>query len=250
MTERTLHVVAGVVAVAMHAGLAGGVWGMNWLDRAHVERRARLADASHVTIEAGLAIKSKTAEGKKSSLPSKDVAPKVRPPDVRGVASDPEAAPSPNNQDTPIVPPSMVDPRSVFDKYRNLDTTGESTTGAAGGDDQNVAGSPDGSEWGTVDDAKGDPYVGELVGRMTTNPELMVPTVVTDSGLETLGCVRLDPDGRISERSIDKENKSRNATFNRAVEERLKATTDMDEPVPAHLHDLLVKRGICVPYRY
>lgn len=248
MTDVRLHALAIGVTAFVHIGVVGGVAAMNAFDRSP-ERKAKLADESFRHIEAGLAIRRKDAAGQKSRLPQKDRAPKAKPPDAPGVALDPNRAPSEKKkQDAP--PPEVIDPNATFEKFRKAaEATGEAP-GGAGADDETQGGADEGSEWGTLEDARGDPYVGQLVGRMTTNPDLVVPSVVTETGLETWGCVKLHPDGRIAERAIDDDHKSGNRTFNRAVEERLRLTTDMDEPVPPHLVDLLVKRGICVPYRY
>jgi hypothetical protein len=109
-----------------------------------------------------------------------------------------------------------------------------------------VQGSDDGSEYGTLERAKGDPYIGELIGRMTT--EFVVPTVVSDRKLNTWGCVKLDADGKISDRALDPEHKSRSHAFNSAVEARLKLTTDMEQPVPERLKKMLVGKFVCATY--
>ncbi len=104
-----------------------------------------------------------------------------------------------------------------------------------------------GSEFGTLEDDKGDPYVGELIGRMTT--DFGVQSMVTTKGLETWGCVRIDGSGHIIDRSIDPEHKSRSYPFNSAVEERLRIATDMDKPVPAHLKKMLIGKFVCATFR-
>lgn len=200
------------------------------------------------SIEAGLAIRRQATSGKKSRLPQKEMAPKVKP-SVTGVAMDPSAVPSKDT--TKDVPPSMVDPEAVFEKYRQAAAAGEAAAeGDPGKDEENRRGVSEGSEWGTVEDAKGDPYVAELVGRMTTSPEIVVPSVVTQgAGLLTQGCVRLDERGKIVFRGLG-DSKSPSHAFNSAVEKRLAITPDMEQPVPEHVKDLLVVQGICVPFRY
>ena len=225
------------VTLLVHGAVVGAVFGMGLYDKSHAERRAKLGDEQYEAIEAGLARRSKTAK-KKSALPQKDIAQKVKP-EVEGVATNPDIAPK-EKPDKPKARPDLVDPSATMDKFRDGTAPGVAP-------EEEIAGANDGSEWGTLDTSKGDPYVGELVGRMTTNPDLMVPSVVpTGDNLETWGCVKLAKSGKIVDREIPDEHKSKNRAFNRAVEERLKATTDMDKEAPAKL----VGRWLCVPYKY
>jgi hypothetical protein len=226
-----------VVTVIVHAAVAGAVFGMGLVESRRGDRGNKLGDDQYEAIEAGLARRSKTAKTK-SKLPQKDMTQKVKP-DVQGVAMDPDKQPT-KKDDKPKATPDLVDPSSTFDKFRSGTSPGEAP-------DETITGDAEGSEWGTLDAMKGDPYVGELIGRMTTNPDLTVPSVVpTGENLETWGCVKLAKSGKIADREIPDEHKSKNRAFNRAVEERLKATTDMDKEAPAKL----VGRWLCVPYKY
>jgi len=202
-----------------------------------------------VAIEAGLAFKSKSTGGKKSKLPQKELAPKIKPPDVEGIARNPDAVPKPDEpkkpKDRTPVPPEKVDPNSVFAKYRDKET-GETKTGEQRSDDTKQ-GAEDGSDFGTLERAKGDPYVAELIGRMTV--DFTVPSVVTEEGLVTWGCVKLEDDGKVADRKIDPDHKSGSHAFNSAVWERLKQTTDMEAPVPGHLKSMLVGKFVCATYR-
>lgn len=231
------------VTLFLHAAIGGAVFFMNELDRSHVEKQK---EEPFTSIEAGLAIKQKSQAGKKSALPQKDVAAKVKPPDAPTVSKNADAVPKdePKKKKEPDPAPAQdTDAKSVFDKYRRVDT-GDTQ----GGDkqDQNKVGDPNGSEFGTLERAKGDPYVGELIGRMVT--DFVVPSVVSDQGLTTWGCVKLDADGKITDRAIDPDHKSRSYAFNSAVEERLKLTTDMEKPVPSHLKKMLVGKFVCATY--
>ena len=236
-SERSLATLGFIVTAIVHGGVIAAVVVMGFIDSSRADKRAKLGDEQYEAIEAGLARRSKTAKTK-SKLPQKDMTQKVKP-DVEGVSMNPDKEPG-KKEDKPKATPDLVDPSSTFDKFRSGQTPGDPV-------DENVTGSDEGSEWGTLDSMKGDPYVGELVGRMTTNPDLMVPSVVpTGENLETWGCVKLDKSGKIADREIPDEHKSKNRAFNRAVEERLKATTDMDKEAPAKL----VGRWLCVPYKY
>src|SRR6185369_12872971 len=141
--------------------------------------------------------------------------PVVKPPEVHGVAMDANAVPKP--KDEKPKPPDEVarDPRATFNKFRKIKP-----------DEENQEGADDGSEFGTLERAQGDPYVGELIGRMTVN--FTVPSVITDQGLETWGCVKLDAEGKVVDWAVDPDHKSKSHAFNSAVEKRIHETTDMD----------------------
>lgn len=243
MTDRGLHIGGILVTVLLHGAVVGGAWGLGSSGMSAADR-ARLDEP--VVIEAGLARRAKSG-GKKSRLPSKDLAPAVKPDAekvaIDGAKSSPTTPPDPKPKDRPTA--EEIDPAATFEKFRQAGARGEAT-GQGGADDGNQTGAADGSEWGTLDTTKGDPYVGELVGRMTTNPDLTVPSIVPAGGLETWGCVKLDGSGKITDRELPDEHRSANKSFNRAVEERLKQTSDMEQAAPKHL----VGRWLCVPYRY
>jgi hypothetical protein len=244
--DRRFHVWAAGVTVGLHVLVVVGLVVMGHLDASAQDKRR---DDEPTVIEAGLAFKSKSTGGKKSKLAQKDLAPKVKPPDVEGVARNPDAPPpdpkleKPKDKTPP--PPDKVDPKSIFDKDRDKES-GDTKTGEQQ-DDQTREGQADGSEFGTLERAKGDPYVGELIGRMTA--DFTIPSVVTEEGLVTWGCVKLDKDGKILERKMDPDHKSRSHAFNSAVGERLKQTTDMESPVPGHLVAMLVGKFVCATYR-
>ena len=246
----TMPIVFGVIfTFIVHGGVLGGCAIMQHFDGRRTDQRAATLEQEQVTtIEAGLAIKSKSASGKKSKLPQKDVAAKVKAPTAPGVAMDPNAKADPTKKkDDQYIPPDKQDPNSVFDKFRNVDTGDASAIADKGADNENVQGAADGSEFGTLDKAVGDPYVGELVGRITK--DFTVPSVVTEEGLETWGCVKLKEDGKIDEWKIDPDHKSTSHAFNSAVEDKLKNTTDMEQPVPDHLKSLLVEQFACVKFK-
>ncbi len=237
-----VHALGAAVTLTLHLLIVGAIVFMNEIDRGHVARQQEPAPQA---IEAGLAFKKKAQEGKKSALPQKELAAKVKPPDAPGVAKNaeqipPEKKPEKKNE---YVPPDATDSKSVFDKYRRVDTGA-----TAGGEhqDTNQQGDENGSEFGTRLDAKGDPYIGELIGRMTK--DFQVPTVVSDQSLQAWGCVKLDENGKITDRAMDPEHKSRSHAFNSAVEEQLKQATDMDKPVPNNLKKMLVGKFVCATY--
>jgi hypothetical protein len=225
-----MHVLGLLVTVSLHVGVLGLVAFMNeWEHR----RTDKLEEPPYQAIEAGLAIKKKSATAPKSKLPQKEAPPKVKPPDAPKIASNPDVPPTPKEKKR-----EEEKAESIFDRYRQLDTTAP--------EDVEQEGADDGSEFGTLDQAKGDPYVGELIGRMTT--EFVVPSVVSDPNLMTWGCVKLDAEGKITDRALDPDHKSRSHAFNSAVEARLERTTDMEQPVPNYLKAMLVGKFVCATY--
>lgn len=190
------------------------------------------------TIEAALAFKEVKNESKQ---PQKQKKRKFRPKKADKLSRDAEKTPEQKEEDEPLTPdPDEIDPESILDKNRKQDDDLSST----GVEEVPTEGAADGSEWGTEADAHGDPYVGELKGRIYD--VWKVPTLETGSG-HALGCVRLEEDGTIALREL--KERSENSNLNRSVELALKESTDMEKPVPDHLKDLLTVKGICFNFR-
>jgi hypothetical protein len=232
VSEGRLHALGLGLTVAVHAAVLITVLVMNYLER---QRLGQRVEEPYEAIEAGLAIKKKSTEAPKSKLPQKDTPPPPKPPDAPKIATNPDLVPQP--KDKKKDPPPDAE-EEIFNRFRSMDTRAK--------DEQEVEGADDGSEYGTLEKAKGDPYVGELIGRMTK--DFVVPSVVSDRKLKTWGCVKLDDDGKIMDRALDPDNKSRSHAFNSAVEAALKRTTDMEQPVPNHLKNRLVGKFVCVTY--
>jgi hypothetical protein len=167
--------------------------------------------------------------------PPEPEAPKI---DTNNVVEEVEAKKAPAEKPKHKIKPKPdeIDPDSVLDKNRVQDEDLSST----GQDEVPTEGAADGSEWGTERDARGDPYAGELKGRI--HSVWTVPSVETEGGT-VQGCVKLDADGKIVDRAVKK--KSGNANLDRSVELALKQAPDMEEPVPEHLIDLITVKGIC-----
>ena len=224
-----------IVTFAVHFGLVGAALAAHAFD-GDASQRFVVSDKNVNVIEAGLAVRKKQKRGRKSRLVRKQQQKRLDP-QTLGVSNNAQGAAAKDKPEKP---------EDVFNRFRNVDLEPDKA-GDEGSEDEGVEGADDGSEWGTLENAKGDPYVGELIGRMTK--DFVVPTVVRQKSLAAYGCVRLSPAGKVVERSVPEENKSHNRTFDRAVEERLKLTSDMEQPVPAHLVDLLVKAGACAIYK-
>jgi hypothetical protein len=246
-SDPLFHAVGVTVAVGLHVGLALVIFGLSQVGSRHDAERKSPKDLRH--IEAGLARRSQIAGGKASALPSKTVTQKAAP-RTNGVASNAERATDPTHRpDDKTLPPGAIDVNAVMNQYRPGQTDEGTQTGDEGSGAENVPGDPNGSKLGNLDKAKGDPYVGELIGRMSV--DFVVPSAVPEGkGLETWGCVRLSPDGKIAERMLDPEHKSPVHAFNSAVEDRLGQTTDMEQPVPDDLTSLLVDQFACHVYTY
>lgn len=189
------------------------------------------------TIEAALAFKKVSPKDKQ---PQKQKKQKFRPDDALLKSTDPTAMPDDRKASPVPVNEDEVDPTSILDKNRAQDDNLSST----GVDELPKDGASDGSEWGTERDARGEPYVGELKGRIYS--AWKVPALETGTG-KTVGCVRLDQDGTIKDREL--KTRSENANLNRSVEEALREAPAMEAPVPDHLVELLTVKGICFNFK-
>ena len=101
-----VHVMGAAVTLTLHLLIVGAIVFMNEIDRDHGAKHIDEPQA----IEAGLAIKKKSQEGKKSALPQKEVAAKVKPPDAPGVAHNAEQIPPEKKPDKKhdYVPPDAA----------------------------------------------------------------------------------------------------------------------------------------------
>src|SRR5690606_14992978 len=158
------------------------------------------------TIEAALAFKQVEA---KDRQPQKQRKPKAPPVDPLKLARESIEMPDPEppKEEPPERPKEVeIDPMAVLRKNRVQDEDLSST----GVDELPREGSASGSEWGTERDARGDPYVGELVGRIKS--AWAVPALETGAGT-AVGCVRLDGGGTIVAREL--KTRSGNANLDR-----------------------------------
>jgi hypothetical protein len=247
--KKNLHVLGLVVTVGLHLAVILIFYGAALFDS---NRAARRTDENKlVPIEAGLAVRAKNKSGKKTRQPQKQFEQKVAPPDAMKIAADADVKPVDDAKKPEQPPrPEDVDFDAIARKHRE-GSTGQEVPASEnpGGDDETKAGRVDGSDYGTLDQAKGDPYLGELVGRMTEHFE--VPSTVEEGkGLRTFGCVKLNPDGSIAEAFLDPDGKSGNAAFNSAVLRSVKEASGMEQPVPAHLKQMLVEQGACATFKH
>jgi hypothetical protein len=226
------------LTVLLHIGLAAGAIASQeqcgWMGGEAKAESDRFKDAR--VIEAGLARK---AVEPKNKLPQKQKKEKFAPPDPIKVAT-PNAPPVEETKETLRPKPDEIDPKSILKKNR----VQEDDLSSTGTTEVPKEGQADGSDWGTEKDAKGDPYVGELKGRIYA--VWQVPSLETGTG-KTIGCVRLNDKGKIIESELTK--KSSNANLNRSVSLALKQAPSMEDPVPGHLTELLTVQGICFEFR-
>jgi hypothetical protein len=235
------HVIGVGLTVLLHLGLAAAAImtqdECGWGGVAEADDDGKFKNAR--VIEAGLARK---AVEPKNKQPQKQKKQTFKPPDAVKIATENAVpAPEPDKKSKVRVEPDEIDPLSVLDKNRPQDPD----LGKHGSDEVPVEGAADGSEWGTEKQAKGDPYVGELKGRI--HSVWQVPSLETGAG-KVQGCVRLDENGKIVDREVRR--KSSNANLNRSVHLALKNAPDMDDPVPdrAGLKELLTVSGVCFEF--
>ena len=247
-----------VVTVLLHAALVVVTISKLGGDSAAASDPSERFDES-ITIEAALAFKEVQPQSRQPVKQKKEkYAPPVEEVPVPAETPPPEPPPEPeapridtDNQVQAEEPPKAakekpkhkvkprpdeIDPESILEKNRVQDEDLSET----GVDEMPKEGSADGSAWGSERDARGDPYAGELRGRIES--VWSVPSVETGTGVAQ-GCVKLDEDGKIVDRHVKK--KSGNANLDRSVELALKQAPDMEDPVPEHLIDLITVKGIC-----
>lgn len=247
-SDRNGRLVAGACALVVHLAVIGGVWGAGALGGEigkHGDER-KLAP-----IEAGLMARAKNQKGRKTKQPQKDVEQKVAPPDAVKIGGDPDTMPAARADAGP--PPKRedeIDFEAIAKKHREGSTgTPDPASDTPGGDDETKAGHAGGSDYGTLDENRGDPYLGELAGRLKEH--FVVPgTVPEGQNLKLYGCARLNPDGSIAEVFLDEDRKSGNAALNSAALRSLKQASGMESPVPSHLVRMLVEQGACVNFDY
>jgi len=228
--------ISGIGAVIfLHLGLLGFLFATNTSPEAEAQESKKFGEAK--TIEASLAFKEVKPKNKQ---PQKKKKKKFRPKVEDGASKKDKIAPKKEKKDKPLaVNDDEINFNSILDKNRKQDEDLSET----GSEEIPVEGSAAGSEWGSEKDARGDPYVGELKGRI--NAEWTVPALETEAGV-AIGCVRLDEDGKIVDRELKKRSKNRNLA--RSVEVALKNASDMDKPVPAKLKTLLTVQGVCFKF--
>jgi hypothetical protein len=192
--------------------------------------------ASAETIEASLAFKEVKPKNKQ---PQKKKKQKFKPKDQVGASKEEKLDPKEKEEDKPRPEEDEIDINSILDKNRKQDEDLSDT----GSDEVPVEGAANGSEWGTEKQARGDPYVGELKGRIYS--VWKVPALETGVG-EALGCVRLNIEGEIVDRELKK--RSKNSNLDRSVEVALKDAPPMETPVPDKLKTLLTVNGICFKF--
>lgn len=199
--------------------------------------QAPTAFARAETIQASLAFKEVKP---KSKQPQKKKKKKFRPKTEDGASKVETLKPKDKKKEDRVRPEEdEIDFASILDKNRKQDEDLSDT----GSDEIPVEGSSAGSEWGTEKEARGDPYVGELKGRIYD--AWKVPALETGVG-EALGCVRLNLEGEIVDRELKK--RSKNSNLDRSVEVALKNASAMESPVPDKLTTLLTVNGICFKF--
>jgi len=189
------------------------------------------------TIEASLAFKEVKPKNKQ---PQKKKKKKFKPKVEDGASKEEKLKPEDKKKDENLRPDEdEVDFASILEKNRKQDED----LSDSGSDEIPVEGSASGSEWGTEKQAKGDPYVGELKGRIYS--VWKVPALETGVG-QALGCVRLNEEGEVVDRELKK--RSKNSNLDRSVEVALKNAPPMESPVPDKLKTLLTVNGICFKF--
>lgn len=240
--DKGLHIAGLSIAFALHVGVGASLVFAE--EGCLAEAGTRDLDEARY-VEAALAIKGEAEE--ESKQPQKPRERKPAPdsqsePDPMSKDEEREPEPEPEPEEEPE-PQEDFDPQEVLDRNREL---AEDDKIPQEGVDREELGDIAGSDWGTELDAKGDPYLGELAGRVKAAWRL--PSFEKTPDLEAEACVTLEEDGTIDEREIVEP--SGNPTFDRSVALALEEAPDMEEEVPEHLHELLIgeQKRICLTF--
>lgn len=226
--------------VLLHIFIVGGIVSKGANEGCGGDEVAGASDFKQAeTIEASLAFKEVKPKNKQ---PQKKKKQKFAPTPEDGASKDELKTPDEKPPEEKIrVDKDEVDFASILEKNRRQDEDLSDT----GSDEVPVEGAADGSkDWGTETEARGDPYLAELKGRIYS--VWKVPTLETGTGT-AIGCIRLKEDGEILDREL--KTRSKNTNLDRSVEVALKTAPNMDEPVPDKLKTLLTVKGICFPFK-
>jgi len=232
MTTR-LHVIGVIASVILHGGALAAVWSYKGIQVAPDD--SNFFDRAHV-IEAGLAMRKAP---KKKRQPQKKKKKTYRPKEAAKISRDADRTPVKATAKKDLPPKAdEIDFASVLEKNReqdeDLSTHGSDDVGQ--GDEET-------SFSGRLAHAKGDPYVALLAEQIYNTWK--VPSLETAGG-SVLGCILLEPDGKIAKFEVKR--KSKNSNLNRSVYLALKNAPAMAEPVPDRVKGLLTGTGICLNF--
>lgn len=240
VSDRDLHVISSLVTMGvmgllifLSVGIGPGLG---------VDSKKRSGLDNAVRIEAALAYKKKDA---KTKQPQKRKKKKYKPSEEK-FSRDENATPKEEPKDKPKAKPDEIDPMAILQKNREL--MEDDTASDTGSEERLDEGSVFGSEWGSGDKNKGDPYIGGLLARMQRTFEAEAPGFI-GAGKTVWGCVKLDKDGKVAESDIPDEGRSDVPALNSAMQQTLKKVPEMDQPVPAHLTKLLTEMGVCFRFK-
>jgi|KBSMisStaDraftv2_1062788.scaffolds.fasta_scaffold586499_2 TonB family protein len=200
-----------IITVVLHAGVLGGAF------------IARMFSFHHTTIVPQSYVDAQLVRFGKprdlSFLPHKEGHVKEKPPEIK-VAKDLNALPHLEKKDEP----KDVDPlkKTHAEQFKNLQDPNE------GVEPSNV-GSLTGSRAGTASEAKGDPYILQLVDQIGS--AWSVPTTLTDAQLSKLtavACLTISESGALSSYKIVQP--SGNSQFDSSLDAALSTTKKLPPP--------------------
>lgn len=196
--------------VALHGGIVGAVW---W---SHHHAETAEPPGPGVFVDAKLVRFGKPRD--MSFLPHKQGSVK-QPPTGLKVAKDIDQAPNLNKDEKQDVDPLKKTRAELFKKMNDENE----------GVDATNVGSEKGSLAGTADEAKGDPYILEIIDKIGS--QWKVPTTIDDSALSKLSadaCLTIAADGTLTKFSLLRS--SNNSQFDSSLEAALGSIKQLPEP--------------------
>lgn len=187
-------------------------------------------------IEASLAMKAE-----KVTQPQKPTHAPPPPVKEEGVSHDADKTPPPEDKkkDEPKEKPPKDDKAPDLSKFKH-----SSDDDTPSGPQKTPIGQFDGSQFGNAPISTGDPYLGRLVADMQFSP----PEIATGNGVP-VGCIHLQPDGKIAETKFKtKTDDDLQTAAEAALRQLVKARTEKPEEVPTHLLSLTTQ-WLCFPFK-
>ncbi len=231
MKNTEMHVVAGVGAVLPLAVFFVLSTVFGFFESSRADDGPKLEDK--LVIEASLARRTNKS---KVLQPKKDLAPaeKTKKPD--GVSRDDKKKIEDKKPEEkqPDEKEPVLDPKDLPKRPRDDQETGPVNEPFNPNESTDVGNDPV---------TKGDPYFGKLKNDMQYNP----PEIAKGSSVPE-GCIRLEPDGTISDTKFDvKTDDDLQIAAEAALRQLVKARRDKPEEVPAHLLKF-TKKWLCFKF--
>lgn len=238
--DGALHAWSAAGVTLLVALVGGGGYYANASSQGGPPPRPPLAELE--AMEVALAMKSEAPPKKLPDKPKQAPPPEVK---VEGASRDPDRPVEPEKdkkKEETKPPPKDLDEQMRKLREQRLRDDEDAEFGKPPPDQ----GTFDGSKYGWATESKGDPYLQKLVGDLLSC--WTYPRGLAEEG-EPVGCMRLDPDGRITDTLF--RTKSGNPDLDQSVERALKQLKELrnENPVAVPSQTLpATRKWICFKF--